>query len=54
MTYAMYATAIAQALCAVFAMIAWGQYVGIAIFNGFFLALWFGAAMLFQRSARRN
>jgi hypothetical protein len=54
MTYALSATALAQAVFAVFAMIAWGQYLGISIFNGFFIALWVGSAILFRRATRHG
>ena len=54
MTYALSATALAQALFAVIAMIAWGQYVEISLFNGFFIALWVGSAMLFRRATQHG
>ena len=52
MARALFATALAQALVAVIAMIAWGQYLEILILNGFFIALWVGSALLFRRAAR--
>ena len=52
MAYALSATALVQALFAVIAMIAWGQYLEISIFNGFFIALWVGSAVLFRRATR--
>ena|SRR5688572_10832203 len=51
MARALFGTALAQALVAVIAMIAWGQYVEISILNGFFIALWVGSALLFRRAA---
>lgn len=51
MARALFATALAQALVAVIAMIAWGQYVEISILNGFFIALWIGSALLFRRTS---
>lgn len=54
MAYALSATALAQALFAVIAMIAWGQYLEISIFNGFFIALWVGSAILFRRATRHG
>jgi hypothetical protein len=54
MTYALSATALVQALFAVIAMIAWGQYLEISIFNGFFIALWVGSAILFRRATRHG
>jgi hypothetical protein len=52
MARAMFGTALAQALFAVIAMIAWKQYVEIFILNGFFIALWVGSALLFRKAAR--
>ncbi|MEW6743973.1 MAG: hypothetical protein AB1486_14575 [Planctomycetota bacterium] len=52
MARALFATALAQALVAVMAMIAWKQYVEISILNGFFIALWIGSALLFRKAAR--
>jgi hypothetical protein len=52
MARALFATALAQALVAVIAMIAWEQYFEILILNGFFIALWVGSALLFRRAAR--
>lgn len=51
MARALFATALAQALVAVIAMIAWKQYVEILILNGFFIALWVGSALLFRRAS---
>lgn len=52
MTYALFATALAQGLFAVIAMISWGQYLEISILNGFFITLWVGSAILFRRATR--
>ena len=52
MVRALLATALAQALVAVIAMIAWAQYFEFLILNGFFIALWVGSALLFRRAAR--
>ena len=52
MARALYATAIAQALVALIAMIAWKQYFEILILNGFFIALWIGSALLFRKATR--
>ena len=52
MAYALFATALAQMLVAVMAMIAWGQYVEILVLNGFFILLWLGSALLFRRAER--
>ena len=52
MARALFAAALAQALVAVIAMIAWEQYVEFLIFNGFFIALWVGSALLFRRAAQ--
>ena len=54
MARALFATALAQALVAVIAMIAWKQYFEISILNGFFIALWLGSALLFRKAARVN
>ncbi len=54
MARALFATALAQALVAVIAMIAWEQYFEILILNGFFIALWAGSALLFRRAARKH
>ncbi len=52
MAYALFATAVAQMLFAVFAIVAWGQYVEILALNGFFILLWVGSALLFRRADR--
>jgi len=52
MARALFATALAQALVAVIAMIAWKQYFEILILSGFFIALWIGSALLFRKAAR--
>jgi len=52
MARALFAAALAQALVAVIAMIAWAQYFEILILNGFFIALWVGSALLFRRAAQ--
>ena len=52
MARALFAAALAQALVAVIAMIAWEQYFEFLIFNGFFMALWVGSALLFRRAAQ--
>lgn len=52
MARALFATALAQALVAVIAMVAWQQYLEIAILNGFFIALWIGSALQFRKAAR--
>ncbi len=54
MARALFATALAQALVAVIAMIAWAQYFEVSILNGFFIALWVGSALLFRRAARMH
>ena len=54
MTYALSATALAQAFVAVIAMIAWGQYLELSILNGFFIALWVTSAILFRRATRHE
>ncbi|MEW6744462.1 MAG: hypothetical protein AB1486_17040 [Planctomycetota bacterium] len=45
MARALFATALAQALVAVIAMILWKQYFEILILSGFFIALWLGFAV---------
>jgi hypothetical protein len=52
MARALFAMALAQALVAVIAMIAWKQYLELSILNGFFIAMWIGSALLFRRAAR--
>ncbi|MEW6305300.1 MAG: hypothetical protein AB1705_17630 [Verrucomicrobiota bacterium] len=52
MARALFATALTQALVAVIAMIAWGQYLELLVLNGFFIALWVGSALLFRRASR--
>ena len=52
MARALFATALAQALVVVIAMIAWKQYLEISILNVFFIALWIGSALLFRKAAR--
>ena len=57
MTYAMVATALAQAAVAVGALVAgWGALESgafeIVALNGFFVALWTGSAVLFRGAAR--
>jgi hypothetical protein len=52
MARVLFATALAQALVAVIAMIAWKQYFEILILSGFFIALWIGSALLFRKAAR--
>lgn len=56
MARALFATALAQVLVAVIAMIAelgspWNGPREILILNGFFVALWVGSAWLFQRAS---
>lgn len=51
MARALFATALAQALVAVIAMIAWEQYFELLILNGFFIVLWVGSALLFRRAS---
>jgi hypothetical protein len=51
MVRALFATALAQALVAVIAMIAWKQYFELLMLNGFFIALWVGSALLFRHAA---
>ena len=50
MVRTLFAAALAQALVAVMAMIAWGQYFEFLILNGFFIALWVGSALLVRRA----
>ena len=52
MARALFATALAQALVAVIAMIAWKQYFELSTLNGLFIALWIGSALLFRKAAR--
>src|SRR6185436_16096002 len=52
MARALFGTALAQALVAVFAMIAREQYFELLMLNGFFIALWVGSALLFRKAAR--
>ena len=52
MARALFATALAQALVGVIAMIAWKQYFEISLLSGFFIALWIGSALLFRKAAR--
>jgi hypothetical protein len=52
MARALFATALAQAVAAVIAMIAWEQVLEISILTAFFLTLWIGSALLFRRAAR--
>jgi hypothetical protein len=57
MARAMFATALAQALVAVIALIArlgypWSGPLEILVLNGFFVALFVGSARLFRRAAR--
>jgi len=52
LAYVLFATAVAQMLVAVTAIIAWRQYVEILALNGFFILLWVGAAVLFRRAGR--
>lgn len=54
MARALFATALAQALFGVIAMIAWKQYFEILILSGFFIALWIGSALLFRKAARMS
>lgn len=51
MARALFATAVAQVVVAVVAMVAWGQYVEFIILNGLFIALWVGSALLFRRAS---
>jgi hypothetical protein len=52
MARALFATALAQAIVAVIALIAEKYLAGfeILILNGFFVALWVGSALLFRRA----
>ena len=60
MARALFATALAQALVPVIALII-GKlqvtsaevFLGVLILNGFFIALWVGSALLFRRAARK-
>jgi len=52
MARALLATALAQALVAAAAMVAWQQYVELLILNGSLCALWIGSSLLFRRAAR--
>ncbi len=57
MARALFATALAQALVAVIALIAglgspWSGPLEIVALNGFFVALWVGSALLFREAAR--
>lgn len=54
MARALFATALAQALVALIAMIAWQQYFELLILNGFFIALFVGSAWLFRKAAREQ
>jgi FtsH-binding integral membrane protein len=54
MARALLAVALAQALVAVIAMIAWKQYLELSILNAFFIAMWVGSALLFRRAARAS
>jgi len=58
MAHAMVATALAQALVAVIALIAFISPLSgpleILISNGFFVALWVGSAWLFRKAAREQ
>ena len=47
MARALFAAALAHALVAVIAMIAWEQYFEFLLLNDFFIALWVGSALLF-------
>jgi hypothetical protein len=51
MARTLFTTALAQALVAVIAMIAWEQYFELLILNGFFITLWIGSALLFRRAS---
>jgi hypothetical protein len=53
MARALFATALAQALIAVIALIA-GLGVTPATLTGFFVALWLGSAWLFRKAARQQ
>ncbi|NBB87032.1 MAG: hypothetical protein GVY12_12570 [Bacteroidetes bacterium] len=62
MAYALLATALAQALVPVLALLIWKppmgsaeEFIGVAgvfVLNGFFVALWLGSAWLFWKAAR--
>ena len=58
MARAMFATALAQALVVVIALIAGKHHVAVSsvpeivLSNGFFIALWLGSARLFRSAAR--
>ena len=59
MSRALFATALAQALVAVIALIAnlgspWSGPAEILILNGFFIALWVGSALLFRHTSATN
>jgi hypothetical protein len=54
MVRTLFAAALAQALVAVIAMIAWGQYLDFLIVNGFFIALWVGSALLLRRAIHEH
>lgn len=54
MARALFATALAQALVALIAMVAWQQYFELLILNGFFIALFVGSALLFRHAYKRN
>jgi hypothetical protein len=51
MAWSLFGAALAQALFAVIAMIAWKQYLEISILNGLLIALWLGSALLFRRAS---
>ncbi|MBD3168486.1 MAG: hypothetical protein GF307_03315 [candidate division Zixibacteria bacterium] len=51
MAITLFSTALAQAVVAVIAMIAWEQYFELLLLNGFFIALWTGSALLFRRAS---
>jgi hypothetical protein len=61
MARALFATALAQALVPVIALIAWPQISwgaagvsGVFVLNGFFVALFVGSALLFRRAAQEH
>lgn len=64
MSYAMFATAFAQALVPVFAFLIWRPstdspeaifgIIGVFILNGFFVILFIGSALLFKNAARKE
>jgi hypothetical protein len=59
MARALFATALAQTVVALIALIAelgspWSGPRELLMLNGFFVALWVGSALLFLRAARRN